>query len=178
MADSVVNRLGRAVRYLAALAVATTVCAAVSFGIVRYITRDVTMVSHADERAVREATELRNHSRALAELSGQWFERASAGGESRALTMWLDKEFQPRLNDLRHRLVHVEYPGEAARSLLRAAESLGLSTASPSDMSRRRIAASAILQALSDAERRVGALGVNPDALPPPVPLPDNAPPD
>lgn len=165
------SRLGRVMRYFAALAICATLCAGLSYALVRYITRDMTLYRRADERAVHESVALRNASRALAELSNDWFDRA-AHGPSTALERWIDKDFEPRLNDLWQQLVHFEYAGEASQALLRAAESLRVSVAMPQDGARRQKAAELVLEAILEAERRVGSLGVSPNLLPPPVPAP------
>lgn len=170
---AIVRTLGNALRYFAALAVAATCCAGASYALVRYLTRDVSLYVGPDDRAIAEATDLRNHSRALAQLSGEWFRKAAEDGRSPGHATWIQRDFQPRLNDLRQRLVHVSYPSDATSGLLRAADALHASAVLSSDEARRQKTAEIVLQAILDAEYRVGLLGVNPNELPPPVPGPE-----
>lgn len=166
---------GGVVRDLAALAVAASICAGLSFGLVRYVTRDLSVYRRSDDRAMQEALALRTYSRTLAELSGEWFQRAAADGSSQAFRTWLEREFQPRLNDLRQQIVHAGHAGEAFEAIRRAADALNVSASTPQDESRRRRAAELILEGISVAERRVMTLDVDFGKLPPPVPAPEDS---
>ena len=170
--ESIMNRFGALLRYFAALAVASTLCAAVSYGIVRYLTRDVDVYTRSDVNALREATELRESMNILAELTGEFMARTDSTEPTAAYATWRQRDFQPRLDALRDRLVHVPDAYESLVPLLRAADALHMTAAGQSDVVRRERTARTVLEAILAGERRVGELGVNPNKLPPLVPAP------
>jgi hypothetical protein len=166
---------GQSLRYVMALAIGVTVCAAISFGVVRYLTRGVSLYQATDPAAMAEAIALRSHANDLAGLAAEYF-AAAATGPPEAPERRVAPSFRPRLNDLRQRLTASTLEGAAPSALLRATDALSASAATPRDEARRHAAARAVLEALSEAERRVGSLNVNPQRLPPPVPMVPEAP--
>lgn len=112
---------------------------------------------------LREAAALRTFSNELVATTREFLEHQPSGGvvESAAHERWLVRNFRPRINDLRYRLIQADLSGPAHTALLAAADRSAAMAGYPSDARARRAAVDAALYAAVQTETRIRQLGAD-----------------
>lgn len=120
---------------------------------------------------LQEATELRLFSNELVRLVDEFLKKneVTEPADRVSYERWAHRNFHPRVNDLRQRLVHSNLSSRAHTALLAAADRAAAMGARPRDLGLHERAKSAVLDALARSDSRITQLGADKRVTPRPV---------
>lgn len=116
-----------------------------------------------DLEAMRQANQVLAYAEELHALYDEFANHpvpASVGAKAQ-WRQWIDRDFRPRVNDARERLVRAELSGEAYTAVLAAADRLASLAASPETLQVREAARRQIQVASSIARNEANRLGAS-----------------
>ncbi len=139
----------------------------VSFGVTRWLTRDLSAFGGLDEVRLEQARLLRESGNEAAALSNAYLERLSMEetGAGPHVRRWINQEFRPQAKTLTARMDDAARRIEALPdvavyvALRHAIERLGFMATHPEDRALRRSALTQLADALDAAEAHIAALG-------------------
>ncbi len=157
--------LVRTSRYILLVLLGFTISMGVAFGVVRYLTRDLSMVPGLDPMQVDQAAQLRHASNTLLQLFGAYLDEIALDAQALkpGARQWIARGFSPKLNELRNVLDNdalMELP--PCRRLAAAAERAANMAAHPEDQALRRRTAEDILKAAQETEAYLVANNLTP----------------
>lgn len=117
------------------------------------------------------ATELRLFSNELVLLVNEFLQKKGVAGpaEQALYEKWIHRNFHPRVNDLRQRLIHSDLSSRAHTSLLAAADRVAAMRAGPEDLRMQEKARSAVLEAVAQSESHITQIGAGKRVTPRPA---------
>lgn len=126
-----------------------------------------------DAIAMKEAQQLRYFSNELIRLESEVIKKAptarSRPHEENEFYRWVYRSATPRAQDLQRRMLAYRTPSTALRALRDATDRTKTSLTQPEDVQLRRRAANRVLDAVSEVEKRIRALGMEQHVIPPPL---------
>jgi hypothetical protein len=135
---------------------------AISYGMVRHLTRDLSLTPRIDEAALTRSSTLRNQTNRLVDLSLEYLDHIplDAQAPKPGAVKWVQSEFRPRLQHLRSEIEErarfdaaVVSAGSAPhRALLAAMDRLATMAAHPVDMQLRAAAIRDVRRAVTNTD--------------------------
>lgn len=143
---------------------ACTLSMALSYGIVRFMARDVPHEGDPGHPDIQNADEFRRHSNALITLANEYIrhfnDQPDPKRASPAFKSWVEREFMPKLNGLRTGISQSRASGILLATLLAAADDLAVMAYSPGNEKLRTHAIQRVRNAASQIEAYISRIGV------------------
>ncbi len=150
--------LARRLAFFVLLLAGAATSMAVSYGVVRYLTRDLTLIAVTDPELVRTATLLRSWSNELVDVMTAYLERVplEAAAPKPSAKQWAAGEFRDRVVSLRQAMERQALWDLESYRRLRAAADRALSMVQhPADRELRRMVAKDITTAVATVEDHI-----------------------
>jgi len=151
-------------KYGIKLIVASAITMALAYLLVRILLETAEPPQPGPE-AIREAQQLRRFSNELVTLTAEFLSRSQQSGpgklgQSAEFGRWATREYGPKINDLRQRMLRSDLSGRAFHALLAAADRTAAMGERPTDERLKKLAIRDVRAAASHTETRIAALGV------------------
>lgn len=158
--------------YLTKLVAGCVLVLAVTFQIVRALL-PTSAPSVPDAVASKEAQQLRYFANEILRLESEVIRKAptalSRPHEENQFRTWASRRAAPRAKDLQRRMLAYGTSSTALQALRDAVDRAKVSLTQPEDVRLRRQAANRVLEAVSETEDRIRALGMEQHIAPPPL---------
>lgn len=159
-------------RFILLVLLGLAVSMEISYGLVRHLTKGMSLNPAGDPVTIRKATILRNSSNELIRLMEEYLKGIplAAGSPKPSVRQWIARSFMSRVTVLRGQLDDeslLYLP--PYRELSAAVERLAAMAAHPEDVELRRRAVSMVLNAVLQTEQYIDSLKVSPYLPEPPV---------
>lgn len=120
---------------------------------------------------LQAATELRLFSNELVLLVNEFLQKKGVAGpaEQASYEKWVHRNFHPRVNDLRQRLIHSNLSSRAHTAVLAAADRAAAMGARPRELRLQESARSAVLDAVAQSESHITQMGAGKRVTPRPA---------
>ncbi|MCH7958729.1 MAG: hypothetical protein IID08_01270 [Candidatus Hydrogenedentes bacterium] len=159
------------IRYLVKLLAGCVLTLTITFHSVQALLPTLTPAA-PDAIAMKEAQQLRYFSNAILRLESEVIKKAptprSRPHEENEFFTWVSRTAAPRAKDLQRRMLAYGTPSTALVALRDAVDRAKVSLTQPEDVQLRRQAANRVLDAVSETEKRIRALGMEQHIAPPP----------
>jgi hypothetical protein len=143
--------------------VASIVSMAAGYGLVQHLARDSAAPVTPAEILLSQGATMRSCSNDLVALTTEFLNESTAvgaAGQDR-FKRWCTESYQPRLNDLRRRMLATADNIEGLDDLLAASDAVAVMAAHPERENLRTAAIEDVLQAATQTETRIAAMGVS-----------------
>ncbi len=129
---------------------------AISYGMVRFLTRGMTIVPTVEPESIYQARLLRAWSNELVELTGDYLQRlpSDVKAPSPGTRNWIERSFRPQMEDVRRRMAEVETWADlgAYRALSAAVDRTLAMAGHPNDTELRGLTAQEVVRAARAVE--------------------------
>ena len=162
--NSALRSTGTKLGYAVALVAAFLGSMVLSYGVVRYLSRQEEAGAAAFRGEVRDAGELRRFSNDLLELTAEYVRQVPRAKPGRLVrgTDWIQSDFLPRANELRRHMIASTTTSGLLTTLLRASDEVVLMAKSPDDNALRDRTLVAVRAASEAVEAHIAAIGADP----------------
>jgi hypothetical protein len=167
------KRLGHGLRYLLMIVLGTGLSIGLSYGTVRYLSKEMRQSSRPDAAQVRTVRHLRFCANELARLAGDYLERLPLDTKTPKppVRQWIEQGFRPHLDELQRRIKEAPDLNQipSFQALTAAADRAVIMANHPEDQELRRRTLQDIQTSTQDVQTYLAGLRGVPAGIEPPV---------